>query len=40
MPGFGSEESASADPDSDAGGTEDTEGIANPGGTDTNPGTP
>lgn len=40
MPGFGSEDSESAVSDPDAGGTEDTEGIVNPGGTDTNPGTP
>lgn len=43
MPGFGSGESESAvswpDPDV-VGGTEDTEGIVNPGGTETNPGTP
>lgn len=41
-PGFGRGESepevCSAEPD--AWGTEDTEGIVNPGGTDTNPGTP
>lgn len=42
MPGFGSEESESdvSWPDPDVGGTEDTEGIVNPGGTDTKPGTP
>lgn len=42
MPGFGSGDSE-ADvswPDPDVGGTEDTGGIVNPGGTDTNPGTP
>lgn len=41
-PGFGREEPkpevSSAEPD--AWGTEDTEGIVNPGGTDTNPVTP
>lgn len=41
-PGFGAGESepevSSAEPD--AWGTEDTEGIVNPGGTETNPGTP
>lgn len=42
VPGFGSGESESAISwlDPDVGGTEDTEGIVNPGGTDTNPGTP
>lgn len=42
VPGLGSGESVSAVswPDPDAEGTEDTEGIVNPGGTDTNPGTP
>lgn len=42
MPGFGSGESESAVSwlDPDVGGTEDTEGIVNPGGTETNPGTP
>lgn len=42
MPGFGSGESESGVslPDPDVGGTEDTEGIVNPGGTDTNPETP
>lgn len=41
-PGFGREACASAVGWSDpaAGGTEDTEGIVNPGGTDTKPGTP
>lgn len=40
MPGFGGAESAVCWSDPDVGGTEDTEGIVNPGGTDTNPGTP
>lgn len=43
MPGFGSGESepaAASWPDPDVGGTEVTEGIVNPGGTDTNPGPP
>lgn len=41
VPGFGSGESESAVSWLDPGvGTEDTEGIVNPGGTETNPGTP
>lgn len=44
MPGLGSDDdddcAASVICSSDDGGTEDTEGMVNPGGTATNPGTP
>lgn len=42
MPGFGRGDSLSSGgwPDADVGGTGDTVGMVNPGGTGTNPGTP